>query len=107
MPSGMALLGMICAGHRSTGELHFPSGANRNKRSLLRIGLCEIFDEGVIPFALVSVRWNDPGRIPVNLQGVAKFGILGLSREDDRAVAEFHQVLAWIAADIRLFDSAG
>jgi len=105
MACRMSLLLGIRAGHRCTLESHLACRADRDERGGLRVGLGEIVDQRVIPFALVLVRGDESGAIRDDFECVSRLGIRGLSLHDDRAVAELHEILAGIATHVGFLDA--
>ena len=103
---GAPLLGTVRTGDRRSVQSHLASGADRHERSCYGIDLDEVFDQRVVPFILVLVRSNHPDLVLRNLEREAPIPVRGLSRDDDGAVAELHEMLAGVAADVRLLDAA-
>ncbi len=103
----MAILGGIRAGHGCAGELEFTRRADRNEGCLLRIKALQILDQCIIPLAPMLVGRDDFHGVTGYVQRIAAFGIGRSSRDDDRPIAEFHEILTGISSHIRFLDSSG
>ena len=102
-----ALLILVGAGDGRPGELEFTGGPDRDRARVLALALEELLAGRVVPHALVVVGRDDRDFALVDADAVALVRVRGLALHDDRPNPELHQVLARIAAGVRLLDAAG
>jgi hypothetical protein len=105
VPCRVAILLVVGARDGCALEAHLAGRSDRDERGGLGVDLREVLDERVVPLAAVRVGVDESHGVRGDLEGLPALRVGRSSLHHDSAVAELHQVLARIAADVGFLDA--